>query len=403
MMNNSKTIWIINQYAGTPQTKNSGRHFYIAKEFYKQGYKVVIITASFTHKRECLRFSGDLYHETVENIDFIWIKVPKYKKIHGIGRIRNWGIFSYKLANLYEDKEVPKPNVVYYSSLSLIGYIGAEKLVSKLKIPLVFEVRDIWPLTLQELKGLSSYNIFILFLRRIELRAYRNSNIIVSNLSNFKQYLVENNIFNKEYFWIPNGLDEVKPIDYTEISTRNPAVFKIGYSGALGIANAMDIFVEAANLLKGNNFFEFYILGSGPEKEKLKETCVNKNVFFLNPVDKSEVHSFLKSMDATYIGWNESCLYNYGIGANKIVDYLQSGKPILHSYSGLGDPIKDFELGLTVPAADVLALRDAMINISKFTLKEIESIKINSFNTLSNYYDYSVTTKNLISSIDKLI
>ena len=48
----NKKIWIINQYAGVPQTSNPGRHYYIAKEFQKLGYDVTLILATFTHNRK---------------------------------------------------------------------------------------------------------------------------------------------------------------------------------------------------------------------------------------------------------------------------------------------------------------------------------------------------------------
>lgn len=400
----SRTVWIINQYAGTPQTGNPGRHFHIAKEFIKKGYKPIIITASYTHKRECVK-SDKKYpiYEEVDGVGFVWIKVFKYKKTHGVGRVLNWFLFSKKISNLNKNLNfIEKPSLIYYSSLSLVGYLGAEKLKNKLKVPLVFEVRDIWPLTLQELKKVSERNLFVIFLKRIELRAYRNSDVLVSNLSNFKKYIDELGFSHKKYVWIPNGISDFDP-NNIEISTiKNKDLFKIGYAGSLGLANKMDVLINAANLLKDNDCFEFYILGSGPEIQKLKDICVNKNVFFMEPIPKNEVQYFINSMDACYVGSGKNMLYNYGIGANKFVDYMLSGKPILHSYSGLGDPVEIFDIGLTVPAEDPVLLQNIIIEASGFTQEKLEKIRMNSFNALSEYYSYSKTVGGLIDFIDTL-
>jgi hypothetical protein len=45
----SKNIWIINEYAGSPYHGMEFRHCYLAREFIKLGYKVNIISSSFSH------------------------------------------------------------------------------------------------------------------------------------------------------------------------------------------------------------------------------------------------------------------------------------------------------------------------------------------------------------------
>lgn len=42
-------IWIINEYAGSPYHGMEFRHYYLGKEFLKQGHNVTIISASYSH------------------------------------------------------------------------------------------------------------------------------------------------------------------------------------------------------------------------------------------------------------------------------------------------------------------------------------------------------------------
>ena len=44
-----KTIWIINQYASTPDSGMGGRHYYLAKYLARKGHKVYLIAALYTH------------------------------------------------------------------------------------------------------------------------------------------------------------------------------------------------------------------------------------------------------------------------------------------------------------------------------------------------------------------
>ena len=47
--NMKKSIWIINQYVGSPTHGMEFRHYYLAKEFIKKGYDVFVFSGSFSH------------------------------------------------------------------------------------------------------------------------------------------------------------------------------------------------------------------------------------------------------------------------------------------------------------------------------------------------------------------
>ena len=48
-MTDRKIIWLINQYASTPETGMGGRNYYLGKELAKRGYKVYLVAAGFSH------------------------------------------------------------------------------------------------------------------------------------------------------------------------------------------------------------------------------------------------------------------------------------------------------------------------------------------------------------------
>ena len=45
----NKTIWIINEYAGTPYHGMEYRHYYLAKELIKLDYDVTVVSSSYSH------------------------------------------------------------------------------------------------------------------------------------------------------------------------------------------------------------------------------------------------------------------------------------------------------------------------------------------------------------------
>ena len=122
----SKTFWLINQYASTPETGMGGRHYYLAKELEKQGHKVYLIAAGFTH---LLRQPPELKNNfTVQSIskgfNFVWIKMPKYKDPHAKKRVLNWFRFTWKLLKLPK-VIADKPDAILVSSPAPFVFLGA--------------------------------------------------------------------------------------------------------------------------------------------------------------------------------------------------------------------------------------------------------------------------------------
>jgi hypothetical protein len=90
-------------------------------------------------------------------------------------------------------------------------------LARKYKAKLIFEVRDIWPLTLIEVGKISAKHPFIIFMALFERFALNRSDIIVSNLPNYGEYLQCLGI-KKRFHWISNGVDleelnDIEPLD----------------------------------------------------------------------------------------------------------------------------------------------------------------------------------------------
>ena len=182
---------IINQYASTLKTGIGGRSYYLGRELARQGHKVYLVASSFTHLlREQPKVSEEFTIETIEdNFSFLWVRMPEYTGAHHKKRVWNWFSFSFKLTKLHKVIE-QKPDVVVASSPSPFVFLGAQWLAKKYKAKLAFEVRDIWPLTLIELGEYSSNNLFIRLMQWVEDKAYRDSDIVISNLNNAAEHMV---------------------------------------------------------------------------------------------------------------------------------------------------------------------------------------------------------------------
>lgn len=402
-MSEQKTVWIINQYASTPQYGLGGRHFYLAQELAKLGHRVYVIAAAPHHLLQKKPvFDGDSSIEAVAGFSFVWLKMPPYAQAHSKQRVLNWFLFAWRLRRLA--KIIPhQPDAVLCSSPSLIAFLGAQRLAKKYQARLVFEVRDIWPQTLIELGGHSPNHPLIRLMQWVENKAYRDADRVVSNLKNSVKHMVAHGLRHDKFAWVPNGFsqDEVRspePLPANIAAQLPQEKFIVGYTGTLGLANSLDTLILAAEILQAQTDIVFVIVGKGREKEPLAAMVKGrglKNFVFIDAIPKTQIQSMLARFDACFIGWLKDDLYQFGIGANKIPEYLYSGKPVIHAYSGACDPIREHQSGLSCPAQDPKALAAAILDLYRMPAPEREKMGHNGHQAALAQYEYGMLAQQL--------
>ena len=169
-----KSFLIINHYAGAPKYGMEFRHYDIAKELVIKGYRVCIVAASYSH----LRNTPKCKTEKIDGIDFIWVNTPKYKD-YGLKRLINMFVFVFNF--FFNNKLVPfKPSFIIVSSPSPFPILNALYLKIKYKAKLIYEIRDVWPMSIIELKGMSKNNLLIKFLDFLDNVGIKYSDYILS-------------------------------------------------------------------------------------------------------------------------------------------------------------------------------------------------------------------------------
>lgn len=393
MASTKKVIWIINQYAGSPYHGMTFRTYYLAKNFIKK-HEVNVFSASFSH---VMSSPPDVSKNTTENIDGIiyhWIKVLKYAQSKSITRVISMFLFLFKLFFLSTSK-INKPDVIIVSSISPLPIWKAYLWSRKYKAKLIFEVRDIWPLSLVELGGINTYNPFVLFLGLTEKFAYKVSDYVVSLLPEALRHMEKQGLTAKRFKYIPNGID----VNMTqsniskEFESKIPVdKFIVAYTGAIGIANSLITFASAAKILKNNSLIQFLIVGEGSEKEKIesfKEKHSLNNLIILDPIPKSSVIPFLnKYVDVCYIGLQSQPIFRFGISPNKLFDYLFSSTPIIQSIDASNDIVKDANAGISVEPENPQAIADALMKLNKMDVNQRQQLGRNGRNYVEKHHSY---------------
>jgi glycosyltransferase involved in cell wall biosynthesis len=402
-----KTIWIINEYAGAPEYGMTYRHYYLAKEFVKMGNPTTIITASYSHfLRKTPRMNGKKYKvEKIGTVDYLWIDVIHYTRSFDKKRVLKW--FQFMFCLFFIGRYInTKPDVIICSPTAPFSIIPAYYLAKKYKAKLIFEVRDIWPLTLIEVGKISPKHPFIKLMGWFEHFALTRSDAIVSNLVNYGEHM-RNRGINRDFHWISNGidLDELNAIEPLDVSVKEMIPknkFIVGYTGTVGLANSIDSFLESANYLKSYEKILLVVVGDGQEKDKLQQKFgQNTQIVFVPAIPKKQVPSILRLFDVCFIGLKNEKLFRYGVSPNKLYDYMYSAKPVLYAIESQNNIIVAAKSGIVVEAENPKAIAEGISKLYNMSQKQRIVMGQNGYKYVLEHFTYKKLAEKFLKVIGK--
>ena len=384
-------VWIINHHALTPDMSGGTRHYDFAKELVQRGHKVTIIASSFHYTKyeemKVYEKNKNYLLESIDGINFIWFKTPSYNG-NGFARVNNMLNFMFGVINTIPKLNLNRPDTIIGSSVHLFAVYAAYNLSKKYNSRFIMEVRDLWPQTLIDM-GISKWHPFILLLAWLEKFLYKKSDLIITNLPKAHIY-IEKFVPSDKIVWISNGVD-MSNIQY--IKPKVKEILTIMYTGAIGIANNINLLVDVAVQLKENKKIEFKIVGNGTEKEnllkKIKELEL-ENIEFINPVAKNKVSDILSQADALFFNLKDSPVFKYGISSNKLFDYMASGRLVIFSAKSPNNPIKEANGGFYIKPESIVELKNVILKIDKLSLEERINMGLNNRNYVKDNYSIPI-------------
>lgn len=387
------------------------RPYYMAYEWVRAGHSVMILAGSYSHIRSCQPddFQGRYGFEMIDQIMYRWYRTSSYQG-NGIARVLS--IIEF-IVHLWRDgKEIArnfKPDLVIASSTYPMDVWPAQRIARLAKAKLVYEVHDLWPLSPMELGGMSKWHPFIFWVQRAEDYAYRHADKVVSLLPRALDYMQTRGLAPDKFVCIPNGVHVEEWSDPLPLSpdvmSHLSQIRAIGqpilaYVGTHGLANALDILLDAAPMLRGK--VQIILAGPGPERDRLLKRVRQEgldNVHMFSAVPKRAVPSLLAAIDIAYIGWHPNPLYRFGIAPNKLLDYMMAGKPVVHSVSAGNDLVAEAGCGLTVPPGDPVAVVQAVLALAALAPEELSEMGQNGRRFVLENQTYSVLAERFLAEL----
>ena len=405
-----KTIWFISKYYASPPNDGSGstRVFFTMREVQKLGHNVVIFTSSADPYADVNANTKITEQRVVDGVKIWLLRGLKYSSSISISRIFSWLHFEYVL---FRDSklEVDRPDVIIVSSPSILTIFNGLYLKRKYKAKLIFEVRDIWPLTLIEDAGINKFNPFIILMGLIENLAYKYSNGIVGTMPNLKEHVKKILGHDKQVGFAPMGITKESllaaiPLDRAYIKAYIPEnKFLIIYAGTIGVANALEPLFKCAESLVLEEDIHFLLVGDGPLLTSYKKDYEHlTNLTFAPKIKKSEVQSLLKYADLLYFSVPKSKVWEYGQSLNKVIDYMISEKPIVASYSGFPSMLDESGCGLFVPAENPLLLAAEIKRMKKMSSDQLNEMGKKGRQWLIDHRNYKTLAKKYIDYVDSV-
>jgi glycosyltransferase involved in cell wall biosynthesis len=380
-----RRVWIVNHYASSPDRPGGTRHFDLARELVAHGHGVTIFAAGISHwtGRETRLTAGRLYRsELVDGVRFVWLRTLPYR---GNTWRRQVNMVSYLVVFLVAQTRWSGPDTVIGSTVHPFAALGAW-LVARLRgAKFVFEIRDLWPQTLVDLGAMRVGSPRERLLRALEAFLVRRASVVITLLPGMRDYLTERGLPAHHVVYIPNGADLAAfaasaPVgDEPEAVTRSlqeitrlraDGRFVLGYLGAFGRVNRVDVIVQAAAAAEKRDpgRVGVILIGEGPERLEVERlAAANPAVRFGPAVPKHFVPTILRALDATVVHTTLTPVYRYGISFNKLFEYMAAERPVVFACESAYDPVQATGAGLAVRPDDPERLAGAFLELAGAT------------------------------------
>ena len=255
-------------------------------------------------------------------------------------------------------------DVVYLVSTPPIqGVIGA-LLKSIKKVPFVYNLQDVFPDSMVG-AGMTKAGSFLWKIgRKIEDFTYRCADKIIVISEDFRTNLlvkgVPQNKIEVVYNWVDSNA--VYPVNnpdnilFEELGLSRDNKFRVVYAGNFGLAQNINVILEAAEILQPYSDIQFLLFGQGDSYEAYKDLASKRgfnNIIFL-PLQSVDKVKYVYSIGDLGI---VSCKPGIGKGAfpSKTWSILAAGVPVVANYdtdTDLENILTNNKLGVFSPSGN---------------------------------------------------
>lgn len=360
-------ILYLSQYFPPEVGATQTRAHEMAQGLLAAGHGVTMLTEVPNHPEGIIRpaYRGKFWaREQLEGLDVIrvWVKTAPVKTMRTRLAFYLSYMFNAALAGLLLARG--RYDLLYATSPPL--FVGGAALALSLlrRIPMVFEVRDLWPESAVALGELRSPR-FIRWATWLEERCYARARRIVVVTAGIRERLAARG-YGEKLALIPNGANTDLFRPRPEAGRALRARLGLGerfialYAGIHGVAQGLETVLQAAQLAPDVHFL---LVGEGPCKAdllRLKDDLRLPNLTMLDAQPREAMPDYLSAADVALVPLRKVEVFQ-GAVPSKMFDAWACGCPVALSIAGEARAIlEQAGGGVFVEPEDAAALAAAL-------------------------------------------
>jgi glycosyltransferase involved in cell wall biosynthesis len=279
-----------------------------------------------------------------------------------------------------------------------IGWLKGKKII--------IWVQDLWPESLSA-TGYVQNGFIIGAVRQVVCFIYRHSDLL----------LVQSRAFEKPVSalapstpiaYYPNSVDDsfARPsaVETPQVEGLDGG-FSVMFAGNIGAAQAVEVIVEAASLLKEHVAIHFVVLGDGSSREWMVNEARRLGLGNLHLPGRFPVEmmpGFMQKASALLVTLTDRLIFAATV-PNKIQAYLAAGRPIIACLNGEGaNLVVEAGAGFATPAEDAQALAETVLQLYKLSPEARNQMGENGRKYYQAHFDHERLVEELIGYLQSV-
>jgi colanic acid biosynthesis glycosyl transferase WcaI len=368
-------IVYICQYFPPEMGAPAARASELARYWTRAGHNVTVLTGFPNHPTGVLRpeyrsrFRRLVCREDVDGINVVrtWLAPFPNRKAHE--RILNYS--SFCLSAAATGSFLPKPDVIIATSPQLLVGLSGWWMKTVKRVPLVFEVRDLWPESLAGVGMGGDESTMVKVLGKVAGFMYSHCDHVVVVTPAFKDALVANWKLRPERISIVENGVEPQLFSPGDTDARKAELglqgkFVVSYIGTMGMAHGLTTLVEAAERLRAIPEVQFLLVGEGADKERVGRILRERgleNVRMMDQQPREKIPAIIQASDVCLVLLKKADVFQTVI-PTKMLEFMSCGRPIILGVDGQARKIMDAaNAGVFVRPEDAVALSEAICHL----------------------------------------
>lgn len=285
-----------------------------------------------------------------------------------------------------------KADVIFvYAPSPLLQALPALLLGWLKRCPVVLWVQDLWPESL-EATGHVRNRMALRFVEYWVRFIYRHTDLVLVQSKAFEAPVVAL-APGKKVVYFPNSVEELFLRTSADVAASLPvpdSAFSVLFAGNIGTAQAMEVIVGAAELLRQHAEIHFVVVGRGSRAQWLQQQAHERhlaNIHLPGHFPVEAMPAMMSRASALLVTLTDRPIFAMTVPA-KIQSYLAIGRPIIACLNGEGARlVREANAGLAVAAEDARGLADAVLRLSRMPPEERDQLGKNGRAYFDSHFD----------------